>query len=234
MASPGRPSGSGSNNRSLLIVCAILAALVLLGGGTAAILLSQDKSSSTAQEVPTADNTTPVVPVQTTTSTAPSAPSSSTPPTPPGTDPTDLSSTPPPSKAPTIDSKICAKKNPPKLTVVLTSDEPVDVSQGAKFLIAPCLKKGESIWIFNFTSGDELYILDTHTSKSGVQPYTDKITGDVTVNFILADTNCAEWIAGQDPNADYGSRIVLNDNLIHHPGCKLVSYKVLTVATTQN
>lgn len=103
-----------------------------------------------------------------------------------------------------------------------------------------CLKKGQSIWAFNFVADEGLYYLVTPNAhdakpiitKSGVWSWTDRITGEVTVNFVLADGQCADWIKGQDPNADKGDRIVLND--INRNNCKMVAYQTVTVATTQN
>ena len=228
----GHTSHRKRRNYAPLIAGLSVAAAVLLLVVTLMITSGRgNNANSTAGSSTLAPSTAPAF-----TATPPATPSESpsASPSPTGTDPTDLSSTPPATKVPTIDSKICEKKNPPKFTAVLTSDEPVNVSEGAKFLIAPCLKKGESIWIFNFMTGEELYILDTSTSKSGVQSYTDKITGDVVVNFVLGNKACSAWIAGQDRNADYGNRIVLNDNLTSHAGCTVLSYKTLAVATAQN
>jgi hypothetical protein len=185
------------------------------------------------------------------------APASSEPPTtqptptPTGIDPTDLGST--PSTAATSESSSATPSAPAPKPLNTGNGSGCDVGKNfqaqlqtpvsgpPKFKGTACLKKGQSVWAFNFQMDNSLYILVSGKSDkpapivdaSGVWNWTDsKADTNTVVNFVLADKTCSDWIAGQDPNNDFGNQIVLNNlQKINEPGqphCQVIAYQQLT------
>jgi hypothetical protein len=188
-----------------------------------------------------------------TTATGPVPTPPGTSPSPTGIDPTNLDETPTESASPsTATATVQATAATPKPLNTGNGSgcdvgtkfqaqllkETVDRNVGAEFKGTVCLKKNESIWAFNFDMNRSLYILASgKTDKpapivadSGVWSWNDfEVDSDTIVNFVLADGTCSNWIAGQDPNADFGNRIVLND--VQRNGCQVIAYKQITAVS---
>lgn len=219
-------------NTALIWAVSIAAALVLVFGGIALALSMQSKPASNT--APLASPTRTVQP--TTTSTNPG-----------GIDPTDLGT-----PTPTATASTSASATPPQPKPINTGNgSGCDVGKDfqaqlqtpvsgntATFKGTACLKKGQSIWAFNFQMDNSLYFLVSgRTDKpapivdaSKSWTWTDKnVDTNTVVNFVLADQKCSDWIAGQDPNNDFNNQIVLNDlQKINEPGrphCQVIAYQ---------
>lgn len=232
------PRHRASNRNVPLIVGLAAAAVLIVVFG--AIALASSMSSG-----PVSDRT-----VAAPASTAPET----TTPTPTGIDPTDLGTTAPSSTATTSESASATPPAPQPLNTGngsgcdvgknFQAQLQVPTSGPAKFKGTACLKKGQSIWAFNFQMDNSLYFLVSGKSDkpapivgtSDVWNWTDSTADTNTVvNFVLADTTCSDWIAGQDPNSDFGNQIVLNNlqkiNEPGHPHCQVIAYQQLNAPT---
>jgi hypothetical protein len=217
-------------NTALIVAASIVGVLIVLFGGIA-LALSMQSGKPASNTAPLASPSRTVLP--TTTS-----------PTPTGIDPTDLGTT-----SPTATTSTSAPTTPPQPKPLNTGNgsgcdlgkdfqaqlqTPVS-GTNATFQGTSCLKKGQSIWAFNFNMGNSLYFLVSGKSdkfapiveKSSVWTWTDKnVDSNTVVNFVIADQTCSDWIAGQDPNNDFNNQIVLNNINQHH--CQVVAYQQIT------
>lgn len=225
MATPARHHRAPRQRNVPLIVGLVVGAVLLVAFGAFALVASM-KSGTPASN--------PVAAPTTARSTTPS-------PRPTGIDPTDLGTT---KATPTASSSSTSTPTfQPKplnfgngsgcdtgTNFAARLEAPVS-GANATFKGTACLKKGESIWAFNFNMENSLYFLVSGkadkpapiVSSSGVWNWTDKkVDSNTVVNFIFANQTCSDWIAGQDPNSDFANQIVLNN--IQQHGCQVASY----------
>lgn len=223
-----RPAHSANRHQSIALVAIVATALVVLAScalvGILLLFSPSGQSDNIANQTPAPPSLAPSTPVAASASATPS----------PSVDPSVVAtaSSPAPKPLATGNGSGC---DVGKTFQVKLREDTVDRTVGANFHGTACLKRGQTVWAFNFDNTRGLYILASGKmltpapviTKKGIWSWTDfEVDTNTTVNFVLANSTCASWLRGQDPNDDFGGRIVLNN--IQRNGCRVIATQDIT------